>query len=824
MTKLFIVHGVGSFQERTVLEDVGRLAAACDIDSGDVHAFNWDSRVNRVFDARSFNLGVLSEISAGTLNAANLGFTSGEGYVGIPRWLLVVLNSYALIIQVCGILWLPVLMASIVSHAVRLTALGVLGGFLTLMLLASLLSPQRCETLRAGFRRLVLTVAWPLLYSAAAPFAAALLPCIFLLGLPIIGFFVSRGAGIAFFPVLMLEGIGALLLLHALQKGAEPILKIFSDIFRYIGIPPYRKRLVQELTDAMQGQLGGCDHVIILAHSLGSVITVDSLLSGPNLLGNVARVDLVTMGSPLKRMFYGGFPELFASPERIWESLTARLNSFRWINVYRPLDVVGARISTARVSPIMEFNTQEYLKNHTNYWSDVCVAGLIQQALATSKPAALSTVARPIENWRADLATIGYRGWLGKIWRSRATSAEAVAVGMILIALGGYGLMIRSAVVLWYVPGSSWTNTALLTAFYLAGLVLVSLLARQLFTRFLRPFLQSFYGTWNDDNPSGEVRPVEVNQPATPANWRPLIGVVTALALVLAVALLYVIRKDRVWQQDARPMIVWPQVLALAFSDDGRLGIANANGVEFRTRDANGCYGTIVSRRDLRGVTGIAQNLKFAVAATPPFSGCFTVFDLEHPARTREPHCSPGSHAGSGAVSPTGRFLALLVGHGENGRLLVRDLVRKADLPQVPIQLGIPAAVTFTQDNCAAASNGKQILRYCDLDKANPTFPVAFTISDSDIDAFTFSGNGTLAILDSLGDIVVYKQGVPVSRMRAETKTSPSNPSTSLAFSPDGQILAMARNREITFWRWQKYEYFLHLLRPDEKGAKCGAP
>src|SRR5260370_11103543 len=145
-----------------------------------------------------------------------------------------------------------------VGHAVRLTALGMLGGFLTLMLLASLLSRRRWEALRAGFRRLVLTVAWPLLSSTAAPLTAALLPGIFLLGLPIIGFFMSRGGrGIASFAVVMLEGIGGMLLFSALQKGAEPILKILSDIFRYIGIPPYRKRLVQELTDAMQGVLGG---------------------------------------------------------------------------------------------------------------------------------------------------------------------------------------------------------------------------------------------------------------------------------------------------------------------------------------------------------------------------------------------------------------------------------------------------------------------------------------------------------------------------------------------------------------------------------------
>lgn len=151
MAKFFIVHGVGSFQEQAVLEDVGRLAAAYGIDAGDVHAFNWDRRVNRVFGARSFNIGVLSEISAGALNAANLGFVSGHVYAGVPRWFLATLNGYVLIVQMCSVLWLPALIASIFSHTVRSVVSCILAGYLALMLLASVLSRRRWEALRAGF-------------------------------------------------------------------------------------------------------------------------------------------------------------------------------------------------------------------------------------------------------------------------------------------------------------------------------------------------------------------------------------------------------------------------------------------------------------------------------------------------------------------------------------------------------------------------------------------------------------------------------------------------------------------------------------------------
>jgi hypothetical protein len=112
-----------------------------------------------------------------------------------------------------------------------------------------------------------------------------------------------------------------------------------------------------------------------------------------------------------------------------------------------------------------------------------------------------------------------------------------------------------------------------------------------------------------------------------------------------------------------------------------------------------------------------------------------------------------------------------------------------------------------------------QVVQYCNLDTATPQADVVFTASDREITAFAFSRDGTLlAILNSLNEINIYKQGVLLSHMRAETKPSLSS---SLAFGPDGQELALARD-EVTFWRWQRYDYFNHLSQSDVSQKTCG--
>jgi hypothetical protein len=127
-----------------------------------------------------------------------------------------------------------------------------------------------------------------------------------------------------------------------------PALKVILDIFRYAVDGPYRRLLLKEL-DSVLGKIEpGIDdrrRIAVVAHSLGTVIAVDSLVSS-SCWGTADSVVLVTMGSPLKRFFFRFFPNLFF-PGSAFDSariIASRVAAFRWINCYRPWDQVGTRI------------------------------------------------------------------------------------------------------------------------------------------------------------------------------------------------------------------------------------------------------------------------------------------------------------------------------------------------------------------------------------------------------------------------------------------------------------------------------------------------
>jgi hypothetical protein len=153
--------------------------------------------------------------------------------------------------------------------------------------------------------------------------------------------------------------------------------KILLDIFRYAGEPTYRTRIqefVSTVVTSSRGTPGEAAHFVVLAHSLGSVIAVDSLLNSDAWL-NSDRVTLVTMGSPLKRFFFRLFPTVFFpdSADVCAKALCHRFAGFRWINCYRPFDQIGTRIGLTKTSFTRDWNTKQFgriLAAHPNYWGD----------------------------------------------------------------------------------------------------------------------------------------------------------------------------------------------------------------------------------------------------------------------------------------------------------------------------------------------------------------------------------------------------------------------------------------------------------------------
>ena len=162
-----------------------------------------------------------------------------------------------------------------------------------------------------------------------------------------------------------------------------PTLGAMLDIFRYVGDPGYRMALQNHFDQIVLSRSD--DNITILAHSLGTVIAVDSLVNS-RVWNKQCSVTLITAGSPLRRFFFQFFPGLLfpTSSRLVAQEITKRVAHFRWLNVYRPLDQVGTslRLTAARIG--MDVRVPQWgkvLTAHINYFSDLTVRSAIHAAL-----------------------------------------------------------------------------------------------------------------------------------------------------------------------------------------------------------------------------------------------------------------------------------------------------------------------------------------------------------------------------------------------------------------------------------------------------------
>jgi hypothetical protein len=193
------------------------------------------------------------------------------------------------------------------------------------------------------------------------------------------GFFIN--VGYALFAFVMVVVTGA---------AIAPTLKILFDIFRYLADPPYREQLQNRLSREVAAlhQEGNSSHYYVVAHSLGSVIAIDALVNR-EVWGRDHHIVLITMGSPIRRFFLRFFPgELFADRigiAKLSADAGSRVGSFLWINVYRPLDVIGAALGLSRARCGIDQSTAQLLENHTGYFSDPKVRDNVLKCLREAK-------------------------------------------------------------------------------------------------------------------------------------------------------------------------------------------------------------------------------------------------------------------------------------------------------------------------------------------------------------------------------------------------------------------------------------------------------
>ncbi len=117
-------------------------------------------------------------------------------------------------------------------------------------------------------------------------------------------------------------------------------------------------------------------HLVVAGHSLGSVIAADALQAGCH----ARSVTLLTMGSPLVRLFRRFFLSQVPSHKQRLLHLGACCPNFQWINVYRPFDWIGSRLGGG-TNYFSEHSTGQIrgpFSSHTGYWSDPKVAEIFR--------------------------------------------------------------------------------------------------------------------------------------------------------------------------------------------------------------------------------------------------------------------------------------------------------------------------------------------------------------------------------------------------------------------------------------------------------------
>jgi hypothetical protein len=381
------------------------------------------------FKGANLDLAILAELGGGLLNLANLGFLqSSRVYCGIPQW-YIHLQNWLFAFGQLGLSFLVFLLPyAVLNESYKLGLMSAVATLLALSTAGALLSLSTKGAI-VSFRRLVVTILWPVLHFLAVPVGFGLIALVAIIVSmrvfntfeeSIQNDFLASGVYIA---LRIATIVITLLVTWLVARLTNPVLKVLSDVVRYIGSVEHRRKLQCVLANRFNQITADCDHLIILAHSLGSVIAVDTMLENKKVFANLRQLDFITMGSPLRRLFHGFFPEIYSSVETINGELRNHITRFGWVNIYRPLDFIGAHLSSNSESTLTEFSTHEFFKNHTNYWSDDVVAELIVEGIEKTNriPSGTLTIKEStVANWPIELCAESYPGaGLSKLWIHR---------------------------------------------------------------------------------------------------------------------------------------------------------------------------------------------------------------------------------------------------------------------------------------------------------------------------------------------------------------------------------------------------------------------
>jgi hypothetical protein len=134
------------------------------------------------------------------------------------------------------------------------------------------------------------------------------------------------------------------------------------------------ERLKTRFRAAVQNLLeDGVDRLVVVAHSQGTVIAVDALRgSADGSQVDVNKVDLLTMGSPLRSLYAQFFPDGFG---KLIGNGAPKVRS--WVNLFRADDYVGQSLDLKHTGIDRQIDGQ----GHEHYWTDASVLEEIEKLM-----------------------------------------------------------------------------------------------------------------------------------------------------------------------------------------------------------------------------------------------------------------------------------------------------------------------------------------------------------------------------------------------------------------------------------------------------------
>ncbi len=190
-------------------------------------------------------------------------------------------------------------------------------------------------------------------------------------------------------PALVLIGVVFAAIMGTFLAAAIWVINLMRDVVHYLGTgrdgrPLRDQQAIHEALATVideQCQAPTLNRLVVVCHSLGTVIVTD-LLRGSGCgrhQGRTVPIDLVTAGSPIRRLIVRLLPHRLPRPLDIRRELaSAPLPVVRWFNVYRPLDAVGMRLVSGADASDPEGGILEcplrpswlWPWGHSNYWAD----------------------------------------------------------------------------------------------------------------------------------------------------------------------------------------------------------------------------------------------------------------------------------------------------------------------------------------------------------------------------------------------------------------------------------------------------------------------